>query len=135
MSAPFEPYMKPCARCRDFGILRLRVNGQDEETLAYCKCDWFNKCPGHIWDLPQVSWVLEQAFEVSQCPLGWFLPDNERESVLRGQLIPSLQPIADRWKARVRKAEAFWRDHAQTFGVSIAGHRAVARRRVERGGA
>lgn len=108
--------MQPCSRCGDLGILRLQANGTKEESLCYCVCLW-SRQPAQIWKLPRLSRSIEDAFEVSKCPLAWFLPDNERESVPRDQLIASIGAIAERWRTQIRRAEEFWREYAPVFDL------------------
>jgi hypothetical protein len=104
-----------CQRCGDLGIVHLRANGGLDETLAYCVCERA-KGADQVWDLPEISRDIAKAFVITRCPLSWFLPDNERGSVPRGQLLASIGAIAERWRSRIRNAETFWREHAELFG-------------------
>lgn len=94
--------------------MHVKAIGEPQEALVYCLCDW-SKLTAQIWKLPRVNKKIEGAFEVVRCPLGWFLPDNERDSVPRGKLLSSMQPIVKRWHERIRSAESFWREYGALF--------------------
>lgn len=115
--------MERCHICDLQGILRLRVTGTDEETLAYCGCDWSSTkhMPAMTWKLPEVNRRMVSAFEIEACPREWFMPKNKRASIPRGSLLASIAPIIERWIARVRAAESFWREHGGTFGAQVRG--------------
>lgn len=106
--------MQPCNRCLNLGLLRARVKGQTQESLVYCTCKWA-ELTNYVWRLPEVTRSIEQAFEISKCPLAWFLPDNEPQSVPRGQLIASLGRSRSKWLERIRQAENFWAEHFELF--------------------
>ena len=106
--------MQTCTRCGDFGILYLVANGEKTETLCYCGCDW-SDLKGQIWKFPKLNKKIEESFEVSRCPLGWFLPDNERGNVPRHLFLASMAPIVERWSSRTKAAEKFWQEYGPIF--------------------
>lgn len=73
----------------------------------------------HIWKLPEVNKKIETAFEVTRCPSAWFLPENEKGKVSRGNFLASVGKIAERWRERIRKAEAFWVEYGPLFESRI----------------
>lgn len=109
--------VKHCARCGSLGILEARVNGQELTTLVYCDCEWAKP----YWRLPHITSRIDTAFTLSRIPLSVFLPDAERASRPRGSFIASMGTRIEQWKACVRSAESFWREHADAFGVCLRG--------------
>lgn len=104
--------MQMCKACGELGIVRLKSNGAGDEALCYCGCVWSR---AQVWKLPTLNAQIEEAFQVSRCPLTWFLPDNERASVPRGRFIASMGPIVQKWRERVKQAEKFWAEYGALF--------------------
>lgn len=97
--------MDHCANCRDVGV--LRVINKTQESLALCTCEWARRIPQSC-GLPVINQAILAEFEAQACPLKWFLPDNERESVPRGNLTASLSGKLTEWNNRVEEAKTFW---------------------------
>ena len=106
--------VESCKRCRNLGILRIQNKAQELDSLVFCSCDWSEEA-AQLWQIPRVSKKIEEAFEVSCCPLMWFLPDNERESVPRGTMVSSIEQKALEWRARMLEAKDFWANWAGIF--------------------
>jgi hypothetical protein len=97
------------------------VKGQKDEALCYCTCDWADrdKNVAMNWALPPINRKIHECFEIAPCPLAWFLPDNERQSVARNSFLASVMTKAKEWRERVREAEQFWKDNGDIFEAVI----------------
>lgn len=104
-----------CSRCENLGVVRVLNEEQQLDSLCSCGCYWANFATVKVWQLPTLNRKIEQAFKVQRCPLVWFLPDNEKGSVPRGELLPSLSRYADQWAVRVRAAQGFWSNWSTIF--------------------
>lgn len=103
-----------CDRCQCLGIVRVENKEQGLDSLAYCNCE-YARSGTQLWKIPQLNKKIAGAFTVTHCPLMWFLPDNERESVPRGWLVSSIDDKVIEWKARMTEAEKFWKDWGTLF--------------------
>lgn len=106
--------MNSCNRCGDLGILRLTTDHGQVNSLCFCVCEW-SRLTCQIWKLPRLNRKIESSFEIAKCPLEWFLPDNERGTIPRGQMLASIGKISDRWRERLRDAEEFWKEYGPVF--------------------
>lgn len=104
-----------CGRCDNLGILRVSNDEEMLFALCACACNWASLSSVRFWDLPVINREIENAFRIERCPLTWFLPDNERESVPHGQVIPSMGKAIGEWKTRMRNAREFWANWGEIF--------------------
>jgi len=111
--------MTACDRCGNLGLLRMTVNGTNQETLGYCRCD-FSCMSMQIWKLPKVNAKLVSVFKVEQCPAEWFRPNNSRKSLVRGSVLATIGPKVENWRTRVKAAEQFWIEYGDVFGVDTS---------------
>lgn len=84
----------------------------------FCTCDW-SKLSAQIWRLPKLTRKIEDAFNITRCPLGWFKPHASDARIEHGRIIKSIAPNVEGWLARVRKAEDFWREYGPLFGFGF----------------
>lgn len=93
-------------KCDGLGIVRAINTAQNMDVLMKCDCDAGKQ---QNWPLPVKNHRIESLeFEIQRCPLAWFLPDNERESVKRGDLVVSVFKKGDEWLTRIRESVKFW---------------------------